>query len=239
MLRVEQMVDRWEAQRQIKNLMGKYSNCIILNRETDIFRLFWSAAEDIALGFNDGWYRGQSAVKSYYDACRERNVLVAKLMQKSFPNLLGDKSDEELYGIGPFRVMPMAAPIIEIAGDGKTAKGLWASLGSYNDVEACGPLSHWAFGFFAVDFIYEADTWKIWHLQYVKDIDSVCGESWGKPAQPRQELETFAPLNDFKYPAFTEKREGFPLYTPLRAHMEAPRIPEPYETFADTFSYAI
>ena len=123
MYTTEQLVERWEAQRAIKNLMGKYANCVILNREQDIYGLFWSAREDVSLMFNDGAYTGAAKVKAYYDACHDRNALVAKLMQKRFPKELGGKSDEEIYGVGPFKVKPMACPVIEVAGDGQTAKG--------------------------------------------------------------------------------------------------------------------
>ena len=118
MYTTEQLVERWEAQRAIKNLMGKYANCVILNREQDIYGLFWSAREDVSLMFNDGAYTGAAKVKAYYDACHARNALVAKLMQKRFPKELGGKSDEEIYGVGHFKVKPMACPVIEVAGDG-------------------------------------------------------------------------------------------------------------------------
>ena len=39
----EQLTQRWEDQRALKNLMGKYANCLILNREQDIFDLFWTS----------------------------------------------------------------------------------------------------------------------------------------------------------------------------------------------------
>ena len=32
----EQLTQRWEDQRALKNLMGKYANCVILNREQDL-----------------------------------------------------------------------------------------------------------------------------------------------------------------------------------------------------------
>ena len=178
MYTTEQLVERWEAQRAIKNLMGKYANCVILNREQDIYGLFWSAREDVSLMFNDGAYTGAAKVKAYYDACHDRNALVAKLMQKRFPKELGGKSDEEIYGVGPFKVKPMACPVIEVAGDGQTAKGLWFCQGAYNDVETSGPVAHWTWGYFAADFVKEGDGWKIWHLQYLNDVDCICGQSW-------------------------------------------------------------
>ena len=235
----EQLAQRWEDQRALKNLMGKYANCIILNREQDIFDLFWSQNADICLSFNDGGYVGPEAVKGYYDACVQRNKLVASLMQKRFPKELGSMTEEELYGVGPFKVKPLSSPVIEVATDGKTAKGLWHCQGAYNDVEVCGPVANWTWGYFAVDFVRESDGWKIWHLSYTNDVDCICGQSWGKPRQELPELPEFAALADFHYPAYTVEKVQRVLYTPERPHADAPEIPEPYDTFADTFSYAI
>ena len=238
MYTTEQLTQRWEDQRAIKNLMGKYANIVLLNREQEAFSRFWSENEP-TLAFNDGVYRGAAAVKAYYDACRDRNALVAELLQKKFPERLGRMSAEEIYGIGPFKVMPMYCPIIEVAGDGETAKGLWFCQGARNEVEACGPRARWTFGWYAVDFRKEADGWKVWHMQYVNDVDGTCGQSWGKENPAYPDLPEFAPLKDFAYPAYTEAKTVRAYYTPDRPVTEAPAIPEPYETFADTFSYAV
>lgn len=234
----EQLVQRFEDQRALKNLVGKYANLVLLNREGEIFHRLWSA-EGPTLAFNDGGYVGAEAVKGYFAACAERNALVGKLLQKRFPDKLGQLSDEELYGVGPFKVKPMACPIIEVAADGQTAKGLWCCQGACNDVEACGPRARWTFGWFAVDFRREADGWRIWHMQYVNDVDSTCGQSWGKPQTAYPELPEFAELGAFRYPEYTVKKTFRPLYAPDRPVTEAPRIPEPYETFAETFTYGI
>ena len=235
----EQLTQRWEDQRALKNLMGKYANCIILNREQEIFDLFWSSKEDICLSFNDGAYVGAEAVSGYYTACYERNKLVAKLMQARFPEKLGGMSEEEIYGIGPFKVKPLSSPVIEIAADGATGKGLWHCQGAYNDVEACGPVANWTWGYFAVDFVREEGEWKVLHMSYTNDVDCICGQSWGKEKQPLPALPEFAALNDFQYPAYTVKKTIRELYTPQRPHTDAPEIPQPYDTFADTFSYGI
>ena len=235
----EQLTQRWEDQRALKNLMGKYVNCIILNREQDIFDLFWSTEEDICLSFNGGGYVGVEAVKAYYQACRDRNMQVALLMQKRFPEELGNLSEEEVYGIGPFKVKPLSCPVIEVAADGKTAKGLWYCQGAYNDVETCGPVARWTWGYFAADFVRTENGWKIWHLSYTNDVDCICGQSWGKEPKPLPELPEFAPLADFRYPPYTVEKNLRTLYTPERPHTDCPRIPEPYTTFAETFSYGL
>ena len=235
----EELTTRWEDQRAIKNLMGKYANCVILNREKEIFDLFWSSAQDLTLAFNDGVYRGADAIRAYYDAEGERIALVGKLLQARFPEQLGQLSDEELYGTGPFKVRPLASPVIEVASDGKTAKGMWHCQGAYNNVGTSGPVAYWTWGYYAVDFLREEDGWKIWHMQYVNDVDSICGQSWGKPEKPYPELAEFAALGEFKYPEYTEKKTVRELYSPTRPLTKTPEIPVPYDTFAETFSYAV
>ncbi len=239
MYTTEQLTARWEDQRAIKNLMGKYANCVILNREQDIFGLFWSGGDDVSLTFNDGAYVGAEKVSAYYAACHDRNALVAKLMQKRFPDVLGDKSDEEIYGVGPFKVKPMACPVIEVAGDGKTAKGLWFCQGAYNDVEPCGPVARWTWGYFAADFRREDGAWKLWHLQYLNDVDCICGQSWAGEQTPYPDLPEFEPLKDFQYPAYSVKRQFRALYTKDRPVTLCPEIPQPYDAFENTFSYGV
>lgn len=234
---LEFLVERWEDQRTIKNLMGKYVNCLLLNRQGEVFDHFFSKRKDVCLTFNDGSYIGPQAVAEYFAAVVERNRLSAKLLQQRLPEKLGDKSDEELYGMGPFHVMPLTAPVIEVARDGETAKGLWFCLGCNAEVTSRGPESSWTWGYFAADFVYEDDDWKIWHLQYLNDVDSLCGQSWGREVTPYPELPEFAVLKDFRLPAYTVSECVRPLYSPGRALIPTPRIPEPYDTFADTFSY--
>ena len=236
-MQVELLVERWEDQRTIKNLMGKYVNCLLLNRQGEIFSAFFSRRPDVCLTFNDGSYVGQEAVKGYFDAVVERNMLSARLLQARLPEKLGSMSDEALYGIGPFQVKPLTAPVIEVAEDGETAKGLWFCLGCSAEVTSRGPEANWTWGYFAGDFVYEDDDWKIWHLQYLNDVDSLCGQSWGRDVTPYPELPEFAPLADFAYPPYTIAENVRALYAVDRPLTAAPRIPEPYKTFADTFSY--
>ncbi len=238
-LTTEQLIAKWEAQRAIKNLMGKYVNSILLNREQDVFEMFWANEADVCLGFNEGWYRGADAIKGYYSACRDRNMLAAKLLQNRFPEKLEGKSEDEIYGIGVMKIYPLYTPIIEVAADEKTAKGLWSCMGSHNDIDPVGPLARYLWGYYAVDFIRTDAGWKIWHMQFVHDIDGVCGQNWGAPEPEYPEMPEFAPLKDFAYPEFTEKQTIRNVYSPVKHPDPVPRIPEPYETFAETFSYAV
>ncbi len=236
----EQLVDRWEDQRDIKNLMGIYVNHVIMNMDADIFDNLWAkGCDDVCYGENEGWYVGPDAVQGYYNANRERNTLVAKLLQQKFPEEIGDKTPEEIFGIGTFRVYPAACPVIEIAEDGETAKGLWYCWGSHAEVTPGGPTSNWTWGFFAADFIRQGDAWKIWHLQFTNDVDARCGSNWGKPAEALPELPEFAALKDYAMPAYSVKTTVREAYSAARALTPSPRIPEAYSTFSETFSYGV
>ena len=239
-LTTEQLVDRWEDQREVKNLMGKYMNYLIMNMDTEIFGDLWAREqEDVCLGFNDGWYRGKKAVDGYYRAVGKRHMLVARLLKKKFPADLGDKAEEELYGIGAFRSYPIICPVVKVAEDGKTAKGLWYCQGSHAEVTSCGPTSSWTWGYYAADFVREGDDWKLWHLQAANDVDCRCGASWGEPAQPLPDLPEFQALKDFSLPRFTRQETVRAPYSPDRPLAPAPRVPEDYRTFGETFSYGI
>jgi hypothetical protein len=237
MEQLEYLVERWEDQRTIKNVMGKYVNSLLLNRQGEIFQAFFSKKADVCLTFNGGSYVGTEAVAGYFDALVQRNRLSAQLLQARLPEKLGGKSEEEIYGIGPFHVKPLTAPVIEVAEDGETAKGLWFCLGCDAEVTSRGPEASWTWGYFAGDFVYEDDDWKIWHLQYLNDVDSLCGQSWGRSVTPYPELPEFAPLRDFQLPPYTVAEPVRDLYAVDKTTQETPRIPEPYKTFSETFSY--
>lgn len=132
-----------------------------------------------------------------------RNALVAELLQRKFPQEIGQRTAEENFGIGTFRDFPVACPVIEVAGDGQTAKGLWYCWGSQAQVLSCGPTASWTWGYYAADFVREGNGWKLWHLQITNDVDARCGTDWGQPAQPLPELPEFAPLKDFAMPAYS------------------------------------
>ena len=235
----EDKTRRWEYHREIKNLMGKYMFSLLLNKEKDMFDMFWSQTKpDVCLGFNNGWYSGAEAIKGYYAAVHENTVRTSYLMRELFPQQLGGKTDEEIFGAGPFNIKPMSNAVIEISGDEETAKGMWYSRGSYVKVGVSGPVSYWTFGCYCVDFVLEDGKWRIWHMMNLEDIDHISGQDWTKPDAE------LPPLDDFKTAVYPLPEPNVPaalreLYTPGRKFTKLPDFPEPYEKFQDTFSYGM
>ena len=235
----EQLTQRWEDQRALKNLMGKYANCLILNREQDIFDLFWTSGDDICLSFNDGAYVGTEAVEAYYAACCERNKLVARLLQKRFPEQLGGKSEDEIYGVGPFKAEPLTSFYMQEAEDGETAKAIWMVEGSITDITEKGPVTNWSWGYYCADFVREDGHMKLWHVLRVEDVHCPNGVDWGMPENNFPELPEFSELKEIKLPEPTVKETVYETYSASRGPAKPPRVPEPYKTFAETFSYGV
>ena len=233
----EELVGRWEERREIKNLMGRYAVSFLLKREATMFGGFWSSRDDVSMGMNNGWYLGREAIAEWFSAIDRATARKAELLQADLPDKLGDQPLSDLYGIGDFDVKPLGTPVIELAEDLKTAKGMWYSQGTKADVTESGPVSYWTFGVFAVDFIYENGAWKIWHLQYLEDIKCLCGQSWAKPETPFPALEAYAPLKELALPEPTVKATLREYYHPGRPMAKLPPLPVPYDTFQSTFSY--
>lgn len=238
-LELEKKIGRWEDRRELKNLMGRYMYSLMYNRQNKMADMFWSRREDICLGFNNGYYKGPAAIRQYYQAATDWIAFQGKLMRGYFSETLGDKTDEEVFGIGPLEFKPMAMPVIVIADDGETAKGYWYSRGSYAKVAKSGPIAYWTWGVFCVDFIREDEQWRIWHLLNVEDVNHIAGQNWAAPEVPFPDEPGFERADEFKLPEPNIPRCNRRLYTPDRPFSKLPELPVPYGTFSETFSYGI
>ena len=233
----EEKLSRFEDIREIRNLMGRLSSDYVLKKDAEIPQLHWAKRDDVCLGINEGWFIGKSEVARYYSREGERIALESSLIQKAFPEELGDKSAEEVYGVGMMNYKPVDTAVIEVAGDGCTAKGIWSIRGSHSLLSEGGPISYWEWGWFAVDFVREDGQWKIWHMLYLQDVCRPCGHPWTGPEKKYAELEQFAEMKDWAAAAPTIPVVLRERYHAERAFAPTPRLPEPYETFAETFSY--
>ncbi len=235
----EELLTRWEARRILQNIMGKLSQSYLMMEEAQIYDRFWSKREDVALGVNTGWYSGAAAVQGYYDALGRKIQLASDILADTFPEKLAGKTKEELYGVGQLGVKPVDTFVLEIAGDGQTAKGLWSLHGTYADMTPSGPVSYWDWGYYCVDFILEGEDWRIWHMQYLTDINCPTGGDWAAAPLSFPEDPHFLPMKDFRFPEPNVKATLRENYYPGRPFTQSPPLPEAYETFAETFSYGM
>ena len=137
----EQLVERWEHLRAIKNLMGRMSADYTLKKEGQMYEKYWARRADVSLATNEGWYLGAEAVTGYYQALADQIAAQSKLIADIFPNELGDKTPQERNGVGTMDYKPVDTPVVEIAADGKTAKGIWCLRGSHSKILPSGPVA--------------------------------------------------------------------------------------------------
>lgn len=113
-------------------------------------------------------------------------------------------------------------PLIEVAGDGQTAKGFWLMAGVESglaepknvgampeylyepvekDVEGQRVWAHWVWCQYALDFLKQEGEWKIWHFRCLEVARAPYSENW----------ITFADKNQF---AFEKVRSAYALQWP-------------------------
>lgn len=232
-LATEQLVDRWEARREVKNLMGRMTQAILHKEESDFVARFWSKRNDVSLGVNAGWYLGVEAVRAYYAAIATRTDLSDEILRRRFPALMPAAG----RALGQFDLRPLSSEIVEVAGDGQTAKGMWSYQGSDIRMTKKGPLSYWTIGVYAVDFIQEGGQWHIWHMLELLDIDCPCGEKWWQEPLQRSDEIGFKELGNPVLPPPTIQMELHHLWSLENGQHTMPECPAPYDSFSDTFSY--
>jgi len=230
----EELLERWEAVHEIENLMGRRAAMLLTIQDDTLFETMWTRNEP-CLGFNDGYYKGYEAVAGYFKARREYQLLRAKAAIQLNPELAG-KTPEELLGVGALHGSNLTTPVIELAGDGKTAKGLWYVLDGEVDYGPAGYGTAHCLGRIGVDFIRAEGGWKIWHLVYAEDIRTPMGTSW---TEETPEDTALPELAAFRFPEPNVPETVYERWHDRRQLKAFPPVPEPYETFGETFSYGV
>lgn len=236
---IQQRTERFEDRREIKNVMGKYVTSCLLCREDTLVDTLFCSRDDISLGLNNGYYVGREAVKGYYAAVCDATAKKSKCLQKIFPDQLGGLSDEALYGVGPFKAEPLNSFYMQEAEDLQTAKAIWMVEGSITDVTERGPVTSWVWSYYAADFIKEDGQMKLWHVLHVEETNCPNGTDWAMPKNDFPELPEFAELKDIALPAPNQPAGVWERFSASRGPAKTPRLPEPYTTFAETFSYGV
>lgn len=159
-------------------------------------------ADTASFGSNTGFYVGLDSIRGWYAA--------------------GDRA------VGCLTHHPVSTGLVELAGDGQTAKGLWYCIGQ----ETVPGKAMWITGKVAIDFVREADGWKIWHVVEANDLTGEAGANYaaGSPY--------WEPENDVVVQAF-----GTP-DVPVLTHDpnfnwwdDYPSMPQPYDSWSDDISY--
>ena len=184
-----------------------------------------------SFGRDYGYYDGWQEIERYYvtEYEKKRREILTEFAAEN-PSI---KVCEENLGIGFTCMNPNSTPLVEIAGDGQTAQGVWYSIAQETTGRAGGRSEAiWRGEKLAADFIREAEGWKIWHLVIATDYVNPAGTP--HEAQPLE----YGPGEDPREIEF-----GTPTISKLthdsRLHWadNYPPEPAPYEHWSEAIGY--
>ncbi|MDQ4489799.1 nuclear transport factor 2 family protein [Sinomonas sp. ASV486] len=201
--RLEHELFRAHAVNDIQNLMGRYTVNHAPATVGQAINFFALDLPDVSAEIGDrGVYVGEAGLR--------------ELFVDSFP----------MEPVGNLLIHFIATPMVQVAADGKTARGVWRSPGveAVRPADGGGPVALWSFGAYAADFVYISGTWKIHHLQWFRTIKSTFADGWVKDLSmthggPIKESPNVRP-STFHNP-----------YTPESVQVPVPPCPPAYETY--------
>ena len=229
---------------EIQNVMSlhEYHHSACKHQE-ELDAIWAQKAEDVA--FEEALFQarfvGLEAIRTYYVDFM-RNTLFRSalgLTRTLFPQLKDDPEEELPFGLSYMHTL--TTPVIEVAEDRETAKGAWISPG-FTTMPTLEKLqAYWHWDRYGVDFIKEDGTWKIWHFFVGREFTTPYEKSWVDSALDNEEAYAMALLLFEQWPGFAQPHaaplNSFESYSPFKVATLQPRLPEPYGTFSETFSY--
>ena len=128
--------------------------------------------ETATFGQNQGFMLGFGAVWDGYVTGHDTSWLSSakRYCQQNGIDVSGWTDEEilEVYGgVGQLLLHVTTTAIIEVAADGKTARGFWYSPGMIKETGSNASAMWEAYG---ADFVKEEGGWKIWHLHMYTDF---------------------------------------------------------------------
>ena len=233
MYTIEEKAARYIAVKEINSLLCEH--CLYFGRrqgDLEVERLWCKQAPEPHFAQNNGIFRGYEVLRTVYaNAEKKRKERYDTLLTELEPEFAG-QNDELRYGTNTISLQTLSTPVIEIAEDMQTAKGLWNISAQITAVDEKGPVGLWAYGKLAADLVREDGQWKIWHMLVCTDFVSPAGETF----DPEAGIAVYpAGLGIDEEP--TEAVTLYDAYTSTRVPVRFPKAPVPYRSFAETFSY--
>lgn len=224
----------WDVE-EIKKLVYKRGIYIANEwREKELDELWvrgGDARRTACFGRNTGWYVGMEAIRGYYvdKHLADRRAQFAAIAAAD-PSLADAPGN--LY-MGCLSSHPASTGLVELAGDGNTAKGMFYSIAQETTALPSGTAQAlWMPEKLAFDFLREDGAWKIWHLVIANDLTGEAGEDYSK-GSPYIDYATDPVALEFGTPTIPRIIHD----ATFNWWDNYPPMPEPYETFTDDISY--
>lgn len=243
---LQKQLTRTQAVNEIQNLMSKRAMYHSIGRNELELEL-WSKRDDIRWAQNQGCWIGRDTITKYYvEVNKQMQAAQLEMMSKSNPNIENDMEKNRYIGNNVWHLL--TTPIIEVAGDGASAKAFWYTpgviLASMDGLKAQG-MHMWERYF--VDLVKEDGHWRFLNIQVGTDWAAPLGE--GLPAMHgdiaamgseggSQQMGPGPGAENLEIPGPTIAKKLYTEYTPTRVQSMGAKLPEPYATLSETFQYA-
>jgi hypothetical protein len=215
-----QRVARLEAVTAIQNVMSTYAYMHTAGKHRDCVSLFTANRPDAKIEMMYGIYEGKDAAYRCYAIDHVK-------MQGE-----GEKRR------GQMRMHALTTTLIEVAGDGKTAKAIWIAPGHETIVVNGKASAWWAWCKYGADFVQEDGKWKIWHLRVYGIFMTRYEKPWTEVRGAPGTSEEYADLMPaIEYAIDRPSSGGWEYRTDAIYPYDQPLPPQPYEHWDDAMSY--
>ena len=200
------------AARACRNLMGRYCFYRTAMRGEDIMAM-WSKAPDARCEMPWGVYDGWDSVRRRYVEEQPAH---------------GDLEARR----GSLVINALSTCAFEVAGDTRTARGIWMCQGVHTEVKDGKADCRWIWTKYGVDFIFEDGQWRIWHLAIYPLIDTPYEKRWYD--NPKLTVESFRGVHPDRKPT---ARSLWSMHVDNPYPLGHPAIPRPYDNFDHEVGY--
>ncbi|TXS90278.1 nuclear transport factor 2 family protein [Parahaliea maris] len=142
----------------------------------ELEELFALDHPDVSWGNGYEYWVGKDLLWDYYvtyfDQFRKRDLVA---FAEQHP---GVEVTHENLGAGTSMFHTNSTPVIEVAKDGKSAKGIWYSIGQVTQTPGGRQSANYMWERYGVDFIKVDGEWRILHFTVLTDWAASPGNSW-------------------------------------------------------------
>jgi len=180
---VKKMAQRALDFQEVANIMARHSSYDAAGINREQLKEIWAINQpDVAFIQNEQMHVGFESINAWY--CDKWDTMRKQRLQK-LRKLYPEIPDDPKYDLaGWLKMHTNCTPNIQIAGDGKTAKGSWEAPGFVTDMGDDGKYdARWIWERFFTDFIKEDGKWKIWHFNALIQFQTSYGKSWVESSQ--------------------------------------------------------
>ncbi|MDD5338309.1 MAG: nuclear transport factor 2 family protein [Dehalococcoidales bacterium] len=160
---LEKKVTRLEDINKITRLQRVYSYYVMHMMRDEIYDCF-ADRDDVKLRWLEGTWYGKKGVARYFG--------------------VGDKKRPDPPPGFIHQVMPIAG-VVDVAPDGKTAKGRWYSFGGVATPDQKTGKTNPGIvgGIYEIDYIKEKGTWKFWKIDWIIPLSIKIPSEYWSPAE--------------------------------------------------------